>query len=124
MTNFPLVGKICFVTYLFILVFSFYFLVYFNIRNINFKKYLQVTYDGLGIGHHFEGASIFIYKSPFYRQREYVKVKDEESEEDLNLNNEELFNSIQSESENLSESQKEREIGSYYQNYLKLHKKR
>ena len=39
-----------------------FFVFYFNIRNINFKEYLRVTYEGLTIGHHFQNASIFTNK--------------------------------------------------------------
>ena len=43
--------------------FSYYFVIYYNIKNINFKKYLKDVYTGLRIQHHYEGASIYIVKS-------------------------------------------------------------
>ena len=125
MNDFHTCLKLVYIAYVFLFNFSIYFLAYFNIRNINFKKYLQVTYDGLGIGHYFEGASIFIYKSPFYRQREYLKVKDKEIlGRSPNLNRRDLYESIKSESDSLSDSQKERNYSSYAENYLKLHNKK
>lgn len=43
------------------------FLIYFNIKNINFKRYLMEIYKGLEIKNRYEEASIFIKKSRFFK---------------------------------------------------------
>ena len=106
--------------------FNLFFVVYFNIRNINFKKYLEATYDGLGIGQHFEEASIFIFKSPFHKQNVSRKMYEfEYSEEDLNVNHESLVYSIYTESDDdLNESQKDINDHLFSENYMKMHNKK
>jgi len=42
---------------------AFFFVIYFNIKNINFKKYLKDVYVGLDIEKHYDGSSIFIVKT-------------------------------------------------------------
>jgi len=58
---------------------GFFFLVYFNVKNINFKLYLEVVYNGLGITQHFASASIFIKKS--WWKQEYVKIDDSSNQD-------------------------------------------
>ena len=43
---------------------------YFNIYNINYSKYLQDLFTGLGMAEKFEGVSIFIYRSCMYKERD------------------------------------------------------
>jgi len=116
--------KVMYTVYSFILNFNIFFFIYFNVKNINFKKYLQATYEGLGIAHRFEGASIFIVKSCLKPNKVHIEIKDGQvSVLNPDTTYDCLYNSIHSESDDMSDCGREAQQRAYTENFLKLHNK-
>ena len=69
-------------------------------------------------------AIIFIYRSPFWKEPDYLEVKDDEiSDNDPETSRDNKFDSMQSDREDLSVSQYDRSMSSYRENYMIMHSK-
>jgi len=111
--------RIIWVFFIILINLTAFFVILYNVNNINFKIYLQTIYHGLGISQHYEGASIFIKQSCWARNESEMTADDSDSEVEDKMCK--LLQSTDSEdTEVMTESQKERELNSYSEVYRKV----
>ena len=113
--------NICYALLLWPYYFSYYFVIYYNTKNINFMKYLKDVYIGFSIEHEYEGASIFITKSCCTKKNKHTKIRTfskalgditEDGIDDTD---------ISSDSDDLDESSQTRKLNTFKSEYEQLH---
>ena len=95
------------------------YLIYFNVKNINYKLYLKSMYGGLRINEMGEGSSIFIKNSCFASKYDQMD-SNELSDSDIPTPDQSQVTITYSESEPVSISQQEAELNEFQANYRRL----